>query len=60
MKRPKYKSTYLKFEGKTVDILCKTDPSLKKYIIKTKSERKLIDRKLNKEIYGTLLGAIIF
>ena len=57
---PKDKPTYIKFEGKMVDALCDIDPSLKEYIIKTRNNRKLMYGELNKAVYGTLLGAILF
>ena len=32
---PKDKPTYIKFEGKTVDVLCEINPTLKEFIIET-------------------------
>ena len=59
-KWPKDKPTYLRFDGIMVDMLCEIDSSLKKRVVYTKNGQKYMYRKLNKAVYGTLLGAILF
>lgn len=41
-------------------MLVKIDPSLREHVIETKQGYKLMYCKLNKVVYGTLLGAILF
>ena len=54
------KPTYLRFDGIMVNMLCKIDSGLKDKIINTKNSQKFMFGKLNKDVYGTLLGAILF
>ena len=52
---------YLKFEGLMVKIICKIDPSYKKYVLTNKTTgKKRLYGKFTKAEYGTLLGAILF
>ena len=55
---PKEKLTYLKFDGIMVDMLVEINPNLKQYMINRKGY-KLMYGKLDKAVYGTLLGAIL-
>ena len=57
---PEDKPTYLKFNGIMVDMLVEIDPSLRQHVITTRQGHKLMYGKLNKAIYGTLLGSILF
>ena len=41
-------------------MLCEIDSSLKKRIVYSKNVQKYMYGKLNKDVYGTLLGAILF
>ena len=52
---------YIKFEGLMVKMICKIDPSYKKYVLtnKTTSKKRLYG-KLIQAVYGTLLGAVLF
>ena len=59
-KWPKDKPTYLRFDGIMVDMLCEIDSSLKKRVVYNKNGQKYMYGKLNKAVYGTLLGAILF
>ena len=59
-KWPDDKPTYLRFDGIMVDMLCEINSSLKKRIVYSKIGQKYMYRKLNKTVYGTLLGAILF
>ena len=43
-----------------VDMLCEIDSSLKDKIVHTKNGQKFTFGKLNKAVYDTLLGAILF
>ena len=43
-----------------VEALCDINPTLKEFIIKTWNKIKLMYGQLNKAVYGTLLGAILF
>ena len=43
-----------------VDMLCEIDSSLKKRVVYTKNGQKYMYGKLNKAVYGTLLGTILF
>lgn len=56
---PKDKPTYLKFNGFMEDMLLEIDPTLKEYVI-TRGQYKLMYGKLDKAVYRTLLGAILF
>ena len=47
------------FKGIRVDMICKIDPSHHDKIIWSEDGNKLLHRQLIKEVYGTLLGAII-
>ena len=57
---PEDKPTYLKFDRIMVDMLVEIDPSLKQHVITTRQGYKLMYGKLNKAVYGTLLGSILF
>ena len=57
---PEDKPTYLKFNGVMVDMLVEIDPSLRQHVITTRQGHKLMYGKLNKAVYGTLLGSILF
>ena len=59
-KWPEDKPTYLRFDGIMVDMLCEIDSSLKKHVVYSKNGQKYMYGKLNKAMYGTLLGAILF
>lgn len=50
---------YLKFDGIMVDTFLEIDPTLKEHII-TRGWYKLMYGKLDKAVYGTLLGDIMF
>ena len=50
---------FLKFENVMVDMICQIDPKYKSSVIK-RGNKKFIFAKLNKAVYGTLLGAILF
>ena len=56
---PKDKPTYLKFDGIMVDMLIEINPKLKQYMINRKGY-KLMYGQLEKAVYSTLLGAILF
>ena len=56
---PKDKPMYLKFDGIMVDMLIEINPNLKQYMINRRGY-KLMYGQLNKAVYGTLLGAILF
>ena len=56
---PMDRDCYLKFEGTMVSMLCDIDPKYKDCIVE-RNGRKYIYSKLNKAVYGTLLGAILF
>ena len=57
---PADKPTYFRFDGIMVDMLWKIDSGLKDKIIHTKNGQKFMFGKLNKAVYGTLLGTILF
>ena len=57
---PEDKPTYLKFDRIMVDMLVEIDPSLRRHVITTRRGYKLMYGKLNKAVYGTLLGSILF
>ena len=57
---PKDKRNYLGFDQTMVDMLCKTDNILKDKVVWTKNGNKFMFGKLDKAVYGTLLGAILF
>ena len=57
---PKDKTTYLRFDGTMVDMLCEIDSSLKDKIVRIKNGNKFMFGKLDKAVYGMLLGAILF
>lgn len=57
---PADKPTCLRFDGTMIDMLCEIDNSLKDKIIHTKIGQKFMFGKLNKAVYGTLLGPILF
>ena len=43
-----------------IDMQCEIDSSLKDRIVHTKNGQKFMFGKLNKDVYSTLLGAILF
>ena len=51
---------YLRVEGLMVDILVQIVPEYGDYVFTTKKGTKLLIARINKGIYGTLLGAILF
>ena len=51
---------YLRLEGLMVDILVQIVPEYGNYVFTTKRGTKLLSARINKGIYGTLLGAILF
>ena len=55
----KDKPMYLKFDGIMVDMLLEIDPTLKEHMI-SRGWYKMMYGKLNKIVYGTLLGTILF
>ena len=55
--QPSNKPTYLKYDGIMVEMLLEIDPTLKERII-TKGKYRLMYIRLDKAVYGTLLGAI--
>ena len=57
---PLDKPTYLRFDCIMVNMLCEIDSSLKHKVIHTKNGKKFMFGKLDKAVYGTLLGAILF
>jgi hypothetical protein len=56
---PADQDCYLKFENVMVDMICQIDPKYKRCHLSRKEEIHIHTR-LNKAIYGTLLGAILF
>jgi hypothetical protein len=56
---PADQDCYLKFENVMVDMICQIDPKYKSNVI-YREKKKLIFARLNKAVYGTLLGAILF
>ena len=56
---PSNKPTYLKFDGIMVKMLLEIDHTLKEHVI-TKGWYRLMYSRLDKEVYGMLLGAILF
>jgi hypothetical protein len=57
---PADRDYYLKFEGAMVSMICDIDSNYSKNIVYGKNGRKFIYAKVNKAVYGTLLGAILF
>ena len=52
---------YVKFEGVMVDIICKIDKKYEKCVKKSKyTNKKFLYGKLNRALYGTILGAKLF
>jgi hypothetical protein len=56
---PADQDCFLKFEGVMVDMICQIDPKYKRNVI-YRGKNKFIFARLNKAVYGTLLGAIMF
>ena len=58
---PEDNDCYLKFEVLMVKMICKIDPSYKKYVLTNKTTgKKRLYGKLIKAVYRTLPGAILF
>ena len=58
---PKGNDCYVKFEGVMVDIICKIDKKYEKCVKESKyTKRKFLYGKLNRALYGTVLGAKLF
>jgi hypothetical protein len=56
---PADQDCYLNFENVMVDMICQIDSNYDKNVIR-QGNKKFIFAKLNKAVYGTLLGAILF
>jgi hypothetical protein len=56
---PADQDCYLKFESVIVDMICQIDPKYKSNVI-YRGRKKFIFARLNKAVYGILLGAILF
>jgi hypothetical protein len=56
---PADQDCFLKFENVMVDMICQIDPKYKSNVIH-RGNKKFIFARLNKAVYGTLLGAILF
>ena len=54
------KTTYIKLEGKTVDIINKIDPSRYKKNITTENGKQVTYVKLEKSLYGTVQASLLF
>ena len=58
---PKDDDCYIKFEGMMVEMLCKIDPTYKSKVLYAKDgRRRFLYGKLEKSVYWTILGAILF
>ena len=54
------RDTYMKIEGKMVDILSKVDPSLYEEHTTTENGKKVLYVKLKKALYGTVQASLLF
>jgi hypothetical protein len=58
---PADRDCYLKFDGAMVSMICDIDPKHKKNIVYGRNGKKyILYAKLNKAVYGTVLGTILF
>ena len=58
---PENYDCYIKFESMMAEMLCEIDPSYKSKVLYTKDrQRKFLYGNLEKAVYGTILGAILF
>jgi hypothetical protein len=56
---PADQDCYLKFQNVMVDMICQIDQKYKNNVI-YRGKKKFIFARLNRAVYGTLLGAILF
>ena len=58
---PKGKDCYVKFEGVMVNIICKINKKYEKHVKKSEyTNKKFLYGKLNRALYGTILGVKLF
>ena len=58
---PEDDDCYIKFKGMMVEMLCEIDLTYKSKVLYAKDgQRRFLYGKLEKAVYGTILGAILF